>query len=229
MTLSPPHVYGRRRGHRLSTAKKIILRTLLPDLSISLDGVSNHTLDPYEFFSDDVENVSLEIGFGKGEHLAAQAGNHPLTGFIGCEPYVGGIAALLTHVKDHALSNIRIYPDDARHLLKTLTTSSIDRVFLLHPDPWPKHRHAKRRFINSENLDALSRVMRQGAELRISSDHPVMVAWTLAHLMIRKDFVWTAECAKDWKNRPCDWPESRFAAKARARQQASVYLVFKKT
>lgn len=229
MMQAPPHVYGRRRGHRLSSAKKVLLRTALPNLSISLNAVSPQTLDPSRFFSGKVKNVYLEIGFGKGEHLAAQAENHALTGFIGCEPYIGGVAALLTRVQKHKLSNVRIYPDDARHLLAALATHSIDRVFLLHPDPWPKNRHAKRRFINSENLDALSRVMRQGAELRISSDHPVMVAWALAHFLIRRDFVWTAECSRDWNTPPSDWPETRFAAKARARQQTSFYHVFKKT
>ncbi|HXV73785.1 MAG TPA: tRNA (guanine(46)-N(7))-methyltransferase TrmB, partial [Sphingomonadales bacterium] len=172
--------------------------------------------------------VWLEIGFGKGEHLAAQAKSHPNIGFIGCEPYINGIAALLTRVCGENLANVRLYPDDARHVLAALATQSVGRVFLLHPDPWPKRRHAKRRFVNPENLDALARVMKTGAELRISSDHPSLVAWTLAHLLNRPDFTWTAERAGDWQAPPADWPETRFAAKARARRAAAVFLTFKK-
>lgn len=228
MTGRPAPVYGRRQGHRLSAFQQGLVDTLLPEISVPLKNFKPGALDPRTLFPKPVEDVWLEIGFGKGEHLAAQAKAHPGVGVIGCEPYRNGVAGLLVRIKGENLANVRIHPDDGRHVLAALAARSIGRVFLLHPDPWPKKRHAKRRFVSPENLDALSRVMKPGAELRISSDHPAMVAWTLARMEARADFRWTAESAKEWTTPPADWPDTRFAAKARGRREAPVYLVFKK-
>jgi tRNA (guanine-N7-)-methyltransferase len=228
MKRSPLPLYGRRRGHRLSASQQALLATLLPKITIALDPDQPGTLDPRRLFPPTVTDVWLEIGFGKGEHLAAQAKANPEIGFIGCEPYVNGVAGLLSQIRDHKLANIRIYPDDGRHVLSALSPKTLGRVFALHPDPWPKKRHAKRRLINPETLDALARAMKKGAELRLSSDHPAMVAWTLAHLLNRADFSWAAERAGDWREAPPDSPETRFAAKARGRRERPVFLMFKR-
>lgn len=218
--------YGRRRGHKLSPRRKRLMETLLPEVGISLQGAAEGTLDPAALFPPQTGECWLEIGFGKGEHLAWQAARHPQTGLIGCDPFIDGVAALLARIEEEGLANVRVYPEDARPLMRALRPRSIGRVFLIHPDPWPKRRHAKRRFVNPANLDQLARIMKPGAELRISSDHPVLVAWTLLQMQGRNDFRWTAERAADWRRPPTDWPETRYLAKARAERRRAAYLTF---
>ncbi len=158
----------------------------------------------------------LEIGFGGGEHLAHQAALHPEIGIIGCEPYINGIAGLLKHIDDHKLHNIRIYSEDARLLMERLPDASLERVFILYPDPWPKARHHKRRLISTEFLNALARVMKPGAELRLATDHADYCAWMLEHLLSHSAFEWTAKICDDWLNPPPDWISTRYEQKALA-------------
>jgi tRNA (guanine-N7-)-methyltransferase len=160
-----------------------------------------------------VKNVWLEIGFGGGEHLFWQAQQNPEVGLIGAEPYLNGVVKLLSKLEASPLPNIRIHMGDAREIIHALPDASLGRVFVLFPDPWPKLRHHKRRFIQMEMLDRLARVMKPGAELRFASDDPGYVEWTLERLMAHPSFEWTAARAADWQTRPVDWPPTRYEAK----------------
>ena len=221
--------YGRRKGQKLSPRKKRLLKDVLPRVSFSTGNLAPESLDPKTLFDSPVGAVWLEIGFGKGEHLSLQAKANPNIGFIGCDPFINGIAGLVTKIHEQGLQNIRIYPNDARHVLEALKHDSIDRVFLLHPDPWPKARHAKRRLVSQANLDALARVMKKGAELRIGTDHPTYMAWTMVQMQHRADFKWTAGRAADWRTPPADWYQTRYAAKAKKSGARCVYLAFVRT
>ena len=200
---------------------------MLPRLRLALpDDGALITLDAG--FPPPVGDVWLEIGFGAGEHLAAQAAAHADVAMIGCEPYVGGVAALLARVEAQGLTNVRIFDDDARLLMDRLPEASIGRVFLLFPDPWPKTRHHKRRFIAAANLDSLARLMRDGAELRFASDHMGYVRWVLERVSGHAAFRWTARQPADWRRPPEDAYPTRYEAKARARGTPSVYLNFRR-
>ena len=183
--------------------------TLLPKLRLALE--QGH--DPRSYF-EGVHDVWLEIGFGAGEHLAWQAQHHPDIGLIGCEPYEGGTAKLLSRLADAPLENIRLYEGDAREVISALPDASLGRVFILFPDPWPKTRHHKRRFVQTEALDALARILKPGAELRFASDDAGYVAWALERLIAHPAFVWTAARVSDWTVRPANWPGTRYEAKA---------------
>ncbi len=151
----------------------------------------------------------LEIGFGAGEHLAWQALHNPGTLMIGCEVYRNGIAGLLSQIERQKIANIRIWPDDARDLIDRLPDASIARAFLLFPDPWPKSRHAERRFIGQANLDSLARILVPGAEFRLASDDPTYLDWIGEHLPVHAAF----EAIKEGP-RPADWPPTRYEQKA---------------
>jgi len=159
-----------------------------------------------------LDDIWLEIGFGAGEHLLWQAQQNPRTGLIGAEPYEGGVAKLLARLT--GTENIRIHEGDAREIIEALPDASIGRAFILFPDPWPKTRHHKRRFVQTQTLDTLARVLAPGAELRFASDDAGYVAWTLERLIAHPAFAWTAERASDWTARGADWPQTRYEAKA---------------
>lgn len=177
-------------------------------------------------FETPVEKIALEIGFGAGEHLAARAQAHPGWGFLGCEVYINGIAALLGLVEEHSLRNVRLHDADARDLLGWLPDGSVDQVFILFPDPWPKKRHHKRRLISRETLQSLARIMRAGARLRVASDIPDYIRTALIEVRRSGEFDWAAESATDWRERPADWPETRYEAKAIREGRRCSYLTF---
>lgn len=204
--------FGRRKGPALSDRKQELMDDLLPRLSINIE--EGTTLNPADLSEEGKKQVWLEVGFGKGEHLAWQARANPDTLMIGCEPYLNGVAGLLTSIEEEALGNIRIYGDDARHVIWALPDASVDRIFLIHPDPWPKRRHARRRFIGPSNLDDLARILKPGGEFRVGTDHPIYREWTALQMAQRDDFVWLASGPEDWKQRPDDWPETRYETKA---------------
>jgi tRNA (guanine-N7-)-methyltransferase len=205
----PRKLYGRRKGPKPSAHKEELRRTLLPKLALRLVcGV-----DPRTYF-DGVDDVWLEIGFGAGEHLLALARAHPHVGLIGAEPYEAGVAKLLSHMADDPPPNVRIHEGDARQIIEALPDACLGRVFILFPDPWPKTRHHKRRFIQTEMLDQLARVMKQGAELRFASDDAGYAEWTLERVLAHPAFAWTAKGPSDWRTRPPDWPQTRYEAKA---------------
>lgn len=168
----------------------------------------------------------MEIGFGGGEHLAHQAKSHPEIGFIGSEPYLNGVASLLDHAERDGLRNIRIQPDDVRPLMARLPDASIDRLFILFPDPWPKNRHHRRRIVGPETIPEFARILRDDAILRLASDHPGYVEWMLRHLGQDDSFEWLARRPSDWRERPTDQIRTRYEAKALA--GIPVYLSFRR-
>ncbi len=216
-------LYGRRQAFRLRDRQARLVKDLLPRLETDIP--AEGPIDLAALFPD-TDDVWLEIGFGGGEHLAWQAAQNPGMGLIGCEPFVNGIAKLLSKIDEAGLENIRIFPGDARVLLDQLPEASIGRAFLLFPDPWPKTRHHKRRFVQPYVLDALARALKDGAVFRVASDIPDYVAWTLECMMPRADFSWTAEGPDDWRARSPDWSETRYEAKAVKAGRRPTYLEF---
>lgn len=166
------------------------------------------------------------MGFGGGEHLAAQAEQNPRTGFVGCEPFTNGVAKLLTQMKTRNLDNVRVVPDDARDVLARLPDACLSTVFVLFPDPWPKLRHHKRRFIQVETLHQIARVLKRGGELRLATDHMDYATWALVHLMRDLRFEWSARTAADWRARPEDWVPTRYEQKALGAGKCCIYLRF---
>lgn len=203
-------LYGRRQGHALRRGQAELVENLLPQISVAEHG----PLDSLSLFGDD-RPLHFEIGFGAGEHMAGQAMKNPDHGFIGCEPFINGVVGALGHVRDNGLSNIRLHMGDALDVLERLPDNSLSRVYLLHPDPWPKVRHAKRRFMNPGPLDMISKKLRSGGEFRVGTDHPIYCRWTMMQMGKREDFKWLAESAADFQSRPDDWPQTRYEAKAR--------------
>jgi tRNA (guanine-N7-)-methyltransferase len=180
--------------------------------------------DPAALFDLRPREIWLEIGFGGGEHLAAQAAAHPDIGIVGCEVFENGIAKLLGEIARRDLANVRILTDDARLLLSALPPASIGRVFILFPDPWPKQRHHKRRIVTTQTLDTLAAVMTDGAELRLATDDVDYLAWMLARVPVHPAFAWLAEGPGDWRSRPADWPATRYEAKAIAAGRRPYFL-----
>jgi len=219
-------VHGRRKGHKLRAKPARLVAELLPQLRFAVR--ENTPVDPIAQFAPRPTAIWLEIGFGAGEHLFAQATSNPNIGLIGCEPFINGVAKLLSLIDDAGLENVRIHDDDARDLLEALPGTCLDRVFILFPDPWPKTRHHKRRFICDANLDQLARVMKGGAELRFASDIPDYVRWTLSHMRRHPAFEWSAQSPQDWRDRPADWPATRYERKALDAGRIPSYLSFQR-
>jgi len=219
-----PRYYGRRRGHRLKPGRRSLYETLLPAVRVTVP--ERGPLDLVRLFDRPVTDVWCEIGFGAGEHLAAQAARHPSVGFIGCEAFVNGVASLLRHLKATDIANVRIFDDDARQLLDALPEASIGRLFVLFPDPWPKKRHHRRRLIQTETLDRFARALKDGAELRFASDDMGYVRWTLERVIRHPAFAWPAKGPRDWRERPSDGIETRYETKARRQGRACVFLQF---
>jgi tRNA (guanine-N7-)-methyltransferase len=200
------------------------LETLLPALALDLGGPAPERLTG--LFAGSVEGVVLEIGFGGGEHLIGEAAAHDNLGFIGCEPYINGMAKALTLVAQRGLTNIRVYSGDAAELLDWLPTGSLARIDILHPDPWPKRRHWKRRFVQDQSIATFARVLRRGGEVRFATDIADYAAWTLERFLRAAPFRWRADRADDWRQ---PWPghvETRYEAKARGAGRSPVYLTF---
>ena len=181
-----------------------------------------------ELFDDGIENVRLEIGFGGGEHLIAEAQAFPATGFIGCEPYVNGMAKILTQIEAQNIGNIRLFAGDAAELLAWAPARSLTRIDLIHPDPWPKRRHWKRRFVQDATVAAMTRLLPSGGEFRFVSDIDDYCAWTLAHLMRSPDFAWLAERAIDWREPWPNYTMTRYGAKAEREGRKAAYLRFRR-
>ena len=202
------------------------METLLPRLA--LDASAPPPAPLATLFARPVDDIRLEIGFGGGEHLCAEAARHPRTGFVGCEPFVNGMAKALALIEAQRLDNIRLHFGDAADLLPWLPDGALARVDLLYPDPWPKRRHWKRRFVQDASIAALGRVLRPGGHFRFATDWPDYAAWTLERLLRSSDFMWTAERADDWR-RP--WPgftSTRYEAKAKLAGRAPCYLEFRR-
>ncbi|NNC73201.1 MAG: tRNA (guanosine(46)-N7)-methyltransferase TrmB [Sphingomonadaceae bacterium] len=216
-------LYGRSKGHKLRKGQQALLDTLLPRLAVPEEG----TLDAASLFGDD-RPLHFEIGFGSGEHFAAQAEARPGTGFIGCEHFINGMVGALAHIEERGLDNIRLHMNDALDVLERLPDASLDRLYLLHPDPWPKARHAKRRMMNHGPLDMIAAKLKSGGEFRLGTDHPVYCAWSMMIMGQRGDFEWTAERPADFLDRPEDWPETRYEAKARRKGHEVWYFRYRR-
>jgi tRNA (guanine-N7-)-methyltransferase len=218
--------FGRRKGHRLRAHQADLIAHLLPRLSMDISGPQPASLAPC--FDPPVEDVRLEIGFGGGEHLIAEALAFPNIGFIGCEPYVNGMAKILTLIEASAVKNIRLFAGDAAELLAFAPPHSLSRIDLIHPDPWPKRRHWKRRFVQGTTIAAMARVLKTEGEFRFVSDISDYCAWTLAHFMRTPDFLWTAERASDWREPWPNYTMTRYGRKAEREGRPATYLSFRK-
>ncbi len=216
-------LYGRRQGHALREGQAALVEGLLPRLAVPREGA----LDAARLFGRDGP-LALEIGFGKGEHLGQQAEAAPGMGFIGCEPFLDGMVGALMQVRDRRLENVRLHLGDALDVLERLPDASLDRAWLLHPDPWPKARHAKRRFMNPGPIGLLAAKMKSGGEFRFGTDHPVYVRWAMMVMANLPQFEWLAETPRDFFVRPDGWPETRYEAKARAKGHEVWYFRYRR-
>lgn len=219
--------YGRRKGKPLSPLRTALMETELPRLGLDLNVPPPDDLAG--LFDVPVREIWLEVGFGGGEHLLHRARENPDVGFIGVEPFVGSMAKAVSAIVSEGIGNIRLYDDDAVDVLDWLPEASVDLAYQLYPDPWPKKRHWKRRFINPQNLDRYARVLKPGAELRFASDIDTYVDWALRHCHDHEAFEWTAECADDWRAPWAGWPGTRYEAKALREGRVPRYLTFRRT
>jgi len=225
LTSPPPigRVYGRRRSRRLKGKKAELFDSGLDRVAIRLPDPPAQ-LDPLTLFEPRPTSVWLEIGFGGGEHLAAQAAARPDIGLIGCEPFINGVSNLLLLLEEAGSGNVRIFSEDARLLLQSLPPGSIDRAFLLFPDPWPKRRHTERRFANQEALDLLAEVLADGAELLVATDHPILKEWMPPRIAEHSGF----RLEGSWTERPEGWPPTRYESKALAAGRKPIYLTYRR-
>jgi tRNA (guanine-N7-)-methyltransferase len=223
-----PHgsFFGRRKGHKLRAHQTDLIEHLLPRLA--LDIANPAPSDLAGLFDPAAGDVRLEIGFGGGEHLIAEARAFPNLGFIGCEPYVNGMAKILAQIEAHNIGNIRLFAGDAAELLAWSPKHSLARIDLIHPDPWPKRRHWKRRFVQDATIAAMARVIKPDGEFRFVSDIDDYCAWTLAHLVRAPDFAWTAERSDDWRLPWPDYTMTRYGRKAEREGRRAAYLRFRK-
>lgn len=218
--------YGRRKTQKLKTRKQQLVDTLLPKLRLDLNLPQPGGLDA--LFARPMAAYCMEIGFGGGEHLVTAAEKNPNTGFVGIEPFINGMAKMLGEIDDRQLKNVRLFDDDATLVLDWLPANCLDRLDLLYPDPWPKKRHWKRRFVSAKNLDRIARVLKPGGEFRFASDIDTYVNWTLAHCRNHPDLEWTAKSADDWHQPWPNWHRTRYEAKAIREARVPAYLIFRK-
>ena len=202
--------WGRRKGKRLRAAQAGRVEDLLPRLRFDPPDLT----DPAALFPRPVREVWLEIGFGGGEHLLANARRHPDIGILGVEPFVNGMAKLLASLEADRIDTVRLHDGDATGVLAALPDTSLERVDLNYPDPWPKRRHNRRRFVSDDSLRQIARVLRPGGTFRFVSDIDHYVGWTLARLLRAPELRWTAEAPGDWREPFADWPGTRYEAKA---------------
>jgi tRNA (guanine-N7-)-methyltransferase len=218
--------FGRRKGHKLRQHQAELIGQLLPRLALAID--SEAPADARKIFTPAADDVRLEIGFGGGEHLAAEAQNFATTGFIGCEPYVNGMAKILAQIETAGIGNIRLFAGDAAELLAWLPKASLSRIDLIHPDPWPKRRHWKRRFVQDRTIAAMARVLKAGGEFRFVCDIDDYCAWTLSHLARSQDFVWLAERVDDFRLPWDGYTMTRYGRKATREGRKAAYLRFRR-
>ena len=222
MKAPPERLYGRARGHKLRARQELLLQVTLPRLRFPAEQAA----DPLAAFAPRPAACWLEVGFGGGEHVLAQAAAHPEAGLIACEVFVNGLCSLLSRLVPEAAEataalpgNLRVWDADARTLIRALPPACLDRLFLLFPDPWPKARHAKRRFVHPATLAEVARVLKPGAEWRIASDDPTYQAWVAEVLAAQDAFA----VAPPVTRRPVDWPPTRYELKALAAGRMPLY------
>ena len=219
-----PKFFGRRKGRVVRKAKSFLLENMLPQIRVKEVTDFNKNM-----FGTEKKEICLEIGFGDGQHIFGQAKNNPDVGYVGVEVFQNGVANLLSlisgikegdnlpisdNASEYDVNNIRVYDDDVRKLFQKIPDNFFDRVYLLFPDPWPKKKHASRRFVNPDNLKEIARVLKGGGLFRVATDHPVYKRHVLRTMHEAKDFVWTAKCGDDWRKEPVDWVKTKYQAKA---------------
>ena len=219
-------MFGRRKAKPLKQTQAALYEELLPSLRLDLSKPAPENLA--SLFSADPDSFRIEIGFGGGEHLARETERFPQTGFFGAEPFVNGVAKLLVLAEEHKLANLRIHDNAAEALLDWLPAGAVSRVDLLYPDPWPKRRHWKRRFVSRENLDRIARVLSPGGEFRFASDIDTYVNWTLRHCLAHPEFEWMATRAADWHEPWQGWLRTRYEDKAFREGRRPAYLIFRR-
>ena len=216
-------LYGRSSGHKLRASQQELVDRLLPELEIPLEG----EISAKRLFGDD-RPLHFEIGFGSGEHLAERADMLPDHGFIGAEPFLNGVASALAHIRDRRLANIRLRRGDALEVLQQIPDGALSFLYLLHPDPWPKARHAKRRMINDGPLDLFAAKLRAGGEFRLATDDPTYLSWSLMIMQRHAhQFTWLAERPGDFLHPAGGWIETRYGAKSRREGRRPYYLRFR--
>ncbi len=218
----PRAFFGRRSGKKLHGGQKAQVAELLPQVEIALEG----SLDPKSLFPE-ADRIVIEIGYGGGEHLARKAEEEPDTGFIGCEVFTGGIGKMVQAIEARGITNVRLFTDDALKLLVALPDASVDAVYLLYPDPWPKTRHHKRRFVSPTTLAELARVIRPGGVFHFASDIEDYANWTLAHIVRAPEFSFEPEAPGSWHIPYPGWQATRYEQKARREgRMISFYFSF---
>ncbi|MBO5039202.1 MAG: tRNA (guanosine(46)-N7)-methyltransferase TrmB [Alphaproteobacteria bacterium] len=234
-----PKFFGRRKGRVIRKAKAFLLEQMLPQLKVS----SQSDFKLPDLFGGEKKEICLEIGFGDGQHLFGQAKNNPQNGYVGVEVFQNGVANLLglisgikegdhlpdsLQASDYPVHNIRVFDVDVRLLFQNIPDGFFDKVFLLFPDPWPKKKHAGRRFVNPDNLKEVARVLKKGGLFRIATDHPVYKRHVLRTMHHCEAFVWTAHCGDDWKREPSDWVRTKYQMKALREGRRPVWFDYQK-
>lgn len=219
--------FGRRKGKALRRSQKVYLEDLERYCPIGVRLSENPDRKKVKFFNNE-NPLWLEIGFGSGEHIFFQAQDNPSINLIGCEPYINGVATLLGKIRGKNLKNIMVYPGDVRDLFDVVNKQALDRVYLLYPDPWPKRRHHKRRFVSKEYLDLLIPLIKPGGEFHIATDIGDYVRQTLLMLRNYDNVLWMAESPENWRVPWQNWVQTRYERKAIAAGRRSYYLTFKK-
>lgn len=225
----PRRVYGRRKGRPLNPARQKAFDTLLTKLKAPIPSSEGEQQDPQTFFEQPKDEIHMEIGFGDGEHLAERIRiTKENIGFIGAEPFMNGMAAFLKRVEDFDLNqdSIRIWMDDAIKLIETFEDQSLDLLYVLNPDPWPKTRHHKRRIINPDNLDLFARVLKPNAKLIMTTDVADLADWMVTQGSLHPKFEWDAKDSSGWKIPPQDWITTRYEAKGIKAGRTQTYLLF---
>ena len=222
LTLS--RLYGRSSGHKLRKGQQELVDRLLPAIEVPTDG----EISAVRLFGEE-RPLHFEIGFGGGEHLADRADMLPDHGFIGAEPFLNGVAAALAHIRDRNLSNVRLWRGDALDVLQRLQNRSLSFLYLLHPDPWPKARHAKRRMVNDRPVELFAAKLKPGGEFRLATDDPTYLTWLL--MVMRRhtsEFEWLAERPEDFLKPSGGWIETRYGAKSRREGRRPYYLRYRR-
>lgn len=218
--------FGRRKGHALKPRQAALFETLLPTIGLELTKPA--PADLRTLFPRAVDEVRLEIGFGGAEHLIAQAQTNPNVGYIGTDAFLNGVAKALVAIDVHKVDNVLLYFGDASALLDWLPAETLSRIDLLYPDPWPKRRHWKRRFVQDESLKRLARILKSGGEFRFATDIPSYADHVLMRILRSSDFTWTAETADDWRKPWAGFVRTRYEAKAIREGRTPAYFIFRR-
>ena len=224
----PRQLFGRRQTRSLSASKQSVFDESLERLQIPQELLNRGNLQVQDIFGKTFEKFWFEIGFGNGEHVKNEALAHPDTAFIGAEPFINGMAALLNSIRDKDDSNIRVYMDDAMAAINALAPSVLDGIYILNPDPWPKKRHWKRRIVQPEHVERFVRVLKPGGKLVMTTDIDDLAEWMCMHAENNPDLHWTAKSPEDWKTPPDGWIRTRYEQKGVAKGRQQTYLVFEK-